>query len=111
MTNPVTDILFCKTEIKRFFSPTHAVPMKSAKRFSEDWIKGYNEYQKEYVPLLSNGNIRKDDYVYVDKLEKSRCADMLYEQVRHDGKVLYQNMIFIVTKLRGFYIKAENEYS
>ncbi len=49
---------------------------------------------------------RGDADAFLRRLQ-SLFADTSYEQIKRDQEVHYQNVLFIVSKLMGFYVKAE----
>lgn len=52
-------------------------------------------------------DVRKGDCDgFLHRLQ-SLLADTSYEQIKRDQEVHYQNVLFIITKLMGFYVKAE----
>ncbi len=57
---------------------------------------------QQFVRDVEAGNID----AFLSRLQ-SLLADTSYEQIKRDQEVHYQNVLFIVTKLMGFYVKAE----
>ncbi|WP_251619716.1 ATP-binding protein [Odoribacter lunatus] len=57
---------------------------------------------QKFVRDVEAGNVDG----FLSRLQ-SLLADTSYEQIKRDQEVHYQNVIFIVTKLMGFYVKAE----
>lgn len=57
---------------------------------------------RQFVREVSDG----DCDGFLRRLQ-SLFADTSYEQVRRDCEIHYQNVLFIVSKLMGFYVKAE----
>ncbi|MDE7377702.1 MAG: ATP-binding protein [Paraprevotella sp.] len=52
-------------------------------------------------------DVRKGDYDGFLRRLQSLLADTSYEQIKREQEVHYQNVLFIITKLMGFYVKAE----
>lgn len=57
---------------------------------------------QKFVRDVEAGNVD----AFLSRLQ-SLMADTSYEQIKRDQEVHYQNVVFIVTKLMGFYVKAE----
>ena len=57
---------------------------------------------QQFVRDVEAGNID----AFLSRLQ-SLLADTSYEQIKRDQEVHYQNVLFIVTKLMGFHVKAE----
>lgn len=52
-------------------------------------------------------DVRKGDYDGFLRRLQSLLADTSYEQIKREQEIQYQNVLFIITKLMGFYVKAE----
>lgn len=52
-------------------------------------------------------DVRKGDYDGFLRRLQSLLADTSYEQIKREQEIHYQNVLFIITKLMGFYVKAE----
>ena len=57
---------------------------------------------QQFVRDVEAGNVD----AFLSRLQ-SLLADTSYEQIKRDQEVHYQNVLFIVTKLMGFHVKAE----
>ena len=57
---------------------------------------------QNFVHEVETGNVD----AFLRRLQ-SLFADTSYEQIKRDQEVHYQNVLFIVSKLMGFYVKAE----
>ena len=57
---------------------------------------------QHFVREVRSGNVD----AFLRRLQ-SLFADTSYEQIKRDQEVHYQNVLFIVSKLMGFYVKAE----